>query len=117
VDLDRAVADLTSIGQPYRRHGDEVELFVRVTPRASRDAVEGVVADAEGRMRLKLRVRAVPDQGAANLAACELVAIWLGLPRRSVRVAAGHSARQKTLLIEGEAGALESLLVSRLSVA
>lgn len=100
-------------GSPWRRRGDAIELFVRVTPRAARDAVEGLAADADGRVRLKLKVRAVPEAGAANLAACDLVARWLGLPRRSVTVSAGQSARQKTLRMEGEAEMLEALLAAR----
>jgi uncharacterized protein (TIGR00251 family) len=66
-------------------------LTVRVTPRASRDAVEGF--DAEGRLRV--RVRAAPADGQANAAVAELLAKVLGLPGRDIVLVQGASARVK----------------------
>ena len=55
-------------GLPLRADGDETLLTVRVTPKSSRDAVESVESDASGQLFLKVRVRALPDKGAANKA-------------------------------------------------
>lgn len=66
-------------------------LSVRVTPRASRDAVEGF--DADGTLRV--RVTAAPADGAANAAVAKLLARALDLPGRDVVLVSGATARQK----------------------
>ncbi|WP_281065469.1 DUF167 family protein [Jiella sonneratiae] len=81
----------------YRFDGDGLLLFVRVTPRSAKDMVDGRVADAEGRTRLLVRVRAVPEDGKANAAVVALVAKTCGLPKSAVAVVAGLTQRQKTL--------------------
>src|SRR5262249_8726640 len=72
-------------------------LDLKVVPGASRDEVEGEMAD--GAIKVRLRARAV--EGAANEALLDLAARLLGVPRRAVRIARGPRARRKTLEIEG----------------
>ena len=67
-----------------------------MTPRGGRDAIEGVEALADGRPVLKVRVRAVPEDGAANEGVRRLLAKALGLPASAVRLEAGATARLKT---------------------
>lgn len=74
-----------------------VVMAVRVTPRASRDAIEGV--DDAGALRV--RVTAAPADGAANAAVTRLVAKAVGLPRSAVSVASGATSRHKQLCLEG----------------
>ncbi len=76
-------------------------IAVRVTPRSSRDAVEGV--DAEGVLRV--RVTAPPADGAANKAVVKLVAAVAGLPKSAVSVVTGASSRHKQLRLEGTSAA------------
>lgn len=76
-------------------------LTVRVQPKASIDGLDGWAADAAGRPFLKLRVRALPAEGAANAAVEALVAKALGLPKSAVRVVTGSKNRLKGLDIEG----------------
>lgn len=61
---------------------------------------------ADGRCHLKARVRAVPENGAANQALQRLVAKALGVPASAVSVVAGDTSRLKTLRIEGEPAVL-----------
>ena len=68
------------------------KLVVRVTARASRDAVEGF--DDEGRLRV--RVSAPPADGAANRSVSKLLAKALGLPQRDVVLTRGARGREKT---------------------
>ena len=53
---------------PFRPRNDGVDLFVRLTPKAAMDRLEGIEISADGRSHLKARVRAVPENGAANQA-------------------------------------------------
>jgi hypothetical protein len=79
---------------------------VRVTPKGGRDAIDGVEALSDGRPILKVRVRAAPEDGAANEGVRRLVAKALGLPASAVTLEAGATARLKTFLIAGEGEAL-----------
>lgn len=76
-------------------------LTVRVQPKASADRIEDWAQDDAGRKFLKVRVRAVPEDGKANSAVQKLVATWLGVPRSAVRVVTGSKTRLKGLEIDG----------------
>lgn len=93
-----------------RPRPDGVDLFVRLTPKAARDAFDGVETAADGRTYLKARVRAVPEKGAANQALERLAAKALGVPAGSVSVIAGGTSRLKTLRILGDPEALAKAL-------
>lgn len=71
-------------------------LSVKVSPRASRNEVVGWVGD-----KLKIKVAAAPEGGRANDALVAFVAEQLGVPRRNVRVATGHTSSSKILEIDG----------------
>ncbi|RWC39291.1 MAG: DUF167 domain-containing protein [Mesorhizobium sp.] len=87
---------------PFRLRDDGVDLFVRLTPKAALDRLEGVEASADGRSHFKARVRAVPENGAANHALEKLLAKALGVPGSAVSVVAGGSSRLKTVRISGD---------------
>ncbi len=99
--------------RPWRALPDGVEIRVRATPRGGRDAVDGIEALADGRSVLKLRVRAAPEDGAANEAVRRLLGRTLGVPASAVTLRAGATARIKILAVAGEptilAAALEAL--------
>jgi hypothetical protein len=75
-------------------------LQVRVTPRASRDGVDGF--DPDGTLRV--RVTAAPADGAANAAVVKLLARALGLAARDVVLVSGATARQKVFEVPLEPG-------------
>jgi len=66
-------------------------LTVRVTPRASRDAITGWGEDGA----LAVRVTAPPADGAANAAVAKLLARALALPGRDVVLVRGATSRVK----------------------
>jgi hypothetical protein len=76
-------------------------LAVRLTPKAARDALDGLGADEAGRPLLKARVRAAPEDGKANAALCTLLAKALDIAPSRISVARGHASRLKQVLIEG----------------
>lgn len=98
-----------------RQHDDGIDLVVRLTPRSSSDALEGLAEAADGSVHLKARVRALPEKGAANAALEKLLAKALAVPRSSVMVVAGGTSRLKTVRITGDAAAL-ALAVERLAL-
>jgi uncharacterized protein YggU (UPF0235/DUF167 family) len=77
-----------------------VILAVRVTPRGGRDAVEGWARDEAGRAVLKVRVAAAAADGQANAAVIGLLAKALGLPKSSLVLVAGQTARLKRFGVE-----------------
>ncbi|RWA80546.1 DUF167 family protein [Mesorhizobium sp.] len=91
---------------PFRLRGDGIDLYVRLTPKAALDRIEGVETAADGRSHLKARVRAVPENGAANAALERMVARALGVPGSAVSVIAGGTSRLKTVRILGDTAAL-----------
>jgi len=91
-----------------------VALAVRLTPKAARDAVEGVV-EFGGDPVLKARVRAVPENGRANKALEVLIADWLDVPRSAVSVIHGAKARIKIVAVDGSAIGLSALIATRLT--
>ena len=71
-------------------------LRVKVVPGSSREAIAGRLGD-----RLKVRVSAPPEAGAANQAVCRLIAEALGVRARDVRITTGQTRPEKTLEIDG----------------
>ncbi|WP_262030649.1 DUF167 family protein [Microvirga sp. Mcv34] len=91
---------------------DGLDIWVRVTPRGGRDAIEGIDVLSDGRRVLKVRVRAVPEDGAANEGVRRLLAKALKVPASAVSLAAGATARLKTFSISGEGEALAAVLAA-----
>lgn len=90
----------------YRPGPEGLSLHLRVTPNAGRDGIEGVETRDDGSAVLRVRVRAVPDDGKANAAVLALLSKALDVPRSAMAVTAGRTARFKTLAIAGDAAVL-----------
>ncbi|WP_027169136.1 DUF167 family protein [Mesorhizobium sp. WSM3224] len=90
----------------FRLRENGIDLYVRLTPKAALDRIDGVETAADGRSHLKARVRAVPENGAANAALERMMAKALGVPASAVSVVAGGTARLKTLRVVGDAAEL-----------
>jgi uncharacterized protein len=95
---------------PWRIRPEGLEVRVRVTPRGGRDAIDGVEALSDGQPVLKVRVRAAPEDGAANEGIRRLLAKALKRPASAVRLEAGATARIKTFSIAGEGKPLAQAL-------
>ena len=98
--------------RPYRKGGDGLVVSVRLTPKSASDEIGGVEMYGDVPV-LKAKVRAMPEKGKANAALEKLVARWLGVPRSSVGVSAGATARMKSLAITGDADALAAIFEAR----
>lgn len=96
--------------RPWREEADGVALRVRVTPRAGRDALAGLQMLSDGGLVLAVKVRAAPEDGAANEAVRRCLAKALGRPASAVALRSGATARLKTLTVAGKPGPLVAAL-------
>ncbi len=83
---------------------------IRLTPKAAQSRIEGVGAGADGAAVLKVAVTAPPEKGKANAAMIKLLAKAWRLPKTSMAITAGATARRKTLLVTGDGKALVARL-------
>jgi uncharacterized protein (TIGR00251 family) len=95
---------------PFTDRPDGLWLALRLTPKASRDALVGVVADADGTAVLKASVTAVPENGKANAALVKLLAKAWKLPKGDLSVVQGQTDRRKVLLVAGTPADLRARL-------
>lgn len=95
---------------PWVARADGLALTVRLTPKSAGDRLEGVAHLADGRAVLKVRVRALPEAGAANDALIRLLAKTLSVPLSTISLASGATARLKVLMLKGDPLALEAKL-------
>jgi uncharacterized protein len=87
---------------PWRFSTEGISVALRVTPRGGRDSIDGVEALANGRVVLKLRVRAIAEGGEANRAVTEFLAKALGVPKARVRILSGTTSRLKQIAVDGD---------------
>ena len=98
--------------EPFAPHSEGLAVTVRLTPRGGRDAIDGVEQLADGRAVLKIRVRAVPENGAANAALIRLFAEKLDLAASAIRLESGATARIKILKLKGDGALLAARIAA-----
>ena len=96
---------------PFQQVSGGVQVVVRLTPRASRNLIEGVIVRADGSTAIKARVTAAPDKGDANAALLELLSDYWDIAKSQMRIKAGASSRNKIVLISGD----PEMLLARLN--
>ena len=89
-------ARYAAIVDPIEVTNEGPVLRVRAKTNALRDAVLGLHDD-----RIVVAVRAAREKGKANAAVMATLAIWLGLPKRSMDLISGSSARDKRIRVLG----------------
>jgi hypothetical protein len=96
------------VTSPCRLGNDHLLLAIRLTPNGGRDAFDRVDVSADGLAHLKARVTAVPEKGKANKALVALLSKALKIPKTTISIISGDTARQKILRIEGDPEDLKS---------
>lgn len=86
---------------PFAATADGVAVAVKVTPKASRTKILGLVRDAEGRSLLAVAISAPPEDGKANTALIKLLAREWHVAKSAVTVTAGAASRRKSLHVAG----------------
>jgi uncharacterized protein len=79
----------------HRWEGDDLLLWVKVQPKASRDGFAEVLDDA-----IKLRITAPPVDGKANAHLIAWLAKAFGVAKSAVNIDSGDSQRRKRLRIQ-----------------
>ena len=100
------------MNRPWQATADGIRIAVRVTPRASRDALLAGTPE-----HFAARLAAPPVDGAANVALTALVAKAFAVAKRDVRLIAGETARLKRLDISGDPSALAGIATELYGVA
>ena len=101
---------MSAPARAWRGTAHGLTLRVRLTPRAARDAIDGVGRLADGTVVLQARVRAVPEKGAANAALENLLAKTACVAKSAVSVVSGTTARIKIVEIAGDRDRLKAAL-------
>lgn len=95
---------------PWRVAVGGVDVAVLAKPRSAQDAVDGIERLDDGTAWLRVRTRALPEDGKANDAITLALAKALGVPRGQVALVAGGGSRRKRFRVGGDAAALVSAL-------
>ncbi|RPF42987.1 hypothetical protein EDD75_2105 [Thermodesulfitimonas autotrophica] len=88
-----APSDLANL---FQADGDGVRFRVRVTPRAAKNAICGVVDTV-----LRVRIAAPPVEGRANEALLRYLSEVFRVPVRRLTILYGEGGREKTIRIAG----------------
>jgi uncharacterized protein (TIGR00251 family) len=94
---------------------DGLLVRVRVTPRSQRDQLAGVYHAADGSTALRVRVRAIPEDGKGNKAVIETIAAAFGVAKSTITIRSGETSRNKILLIAGNAAQLQARIARLLA--
>ncbi|AIL12925.1 hypothetical protein IM40_04415 [Candidatus Paracaedimonas acanthamoebae] len=73
---------------------------IRLTPNSKHDEIGGIYLSPEGQAYLKVSVRAIPEDGQANVALICLIASELRFPKTHIVLVKGELSRLKTLLFQ-----------------
>jgi uncharacterized protein (TIGR00251 family) len=84
----------------YCWRGPDLLLYCQLQPQASRDQWVGVVRSDPHGERLKIRVKAPPQDGRANARLIAFLAQQFGVTQRAVHIDSGASGRLKTVRVE-----------------
>ena len=80
---------------------DGIRFKVKLTPKAGRNTLDGVMLDAVGDHILKIAVSAVPENNKANQALIDFLAKSLKIPKTCIRIVSGLTDRRKALFVAG----------------
>jgi uncharacterized protein (TIGR00251 family) len=100
---------------PFAPAPQGLKVNVRLTPKASRERIEGVAPEADGGAVLKVSVTAVPEDGKANAALVKLLAKAWRIPKSSIDIVQGATDRRKVLLISGDAEELRCRIEQKMA--
>lgn len=111
-----AVSSPSGGSLPARAVAGGIVISVHLTPKAASDEVRGIVMVGREPAVLRVRVRAAPEDGKANIAVAALLAKWLDQPKTAAELVSGGKSRRKQILIRGDPAALMEKLASLIAL-
>ena len=89
---------------------DGVEIHIRATPNAKVEKIDGVETRDDGNQYLKVKIRAIPEDGAANDAIIKIIAKALKIPKSDIELKNGQKGRTKCLLVKNKNLDIEAII-------
>ncbi|MHA1539554.1 MAG: DUF167 family protein [Alphaproteobacteria bacterium] len=87
----------------FKDCGDHFQFKVRLSPKASKNAVGSIFINENGEHILKASVTTVPEKGKANKALIALLSKEWGMPKSTFSIITGETQKNKILKIEKSA--------------
>ena len=75
-------------------------LYIKLTPNAKSDKIDGVFYDENKQAYLKVYTTAIPEDNKANKQLIKLISKEFKVPKTKIEVIKGHKARLKVLELE-----------------
>jgi uncharacterized protein len=95
---------------PFQASQAGVRVRLKVTPKARRTEIGGLLDEPDGAKALKVAVTAAPEDGKANDAVIALLAKEWGVAKSAISVVMGATDRRKLVEIRGSPAELLSKL-------
>lgn len=93
-----------------KEHLDGVEIHIRATPNAKVEKIDGVESRDDGNQYLKVKIRAIPEDGAANESIIKIIAKALKIPKSDIELKTGQKRRTKCLLVKNKNLDIEAII-------
>jgi uncharacterized protein (TIGR00251 family) len=90
-----------SAAGPFRASPAGVRVRLKVTPKAKREQIGGLLDEPDGGKALKVAVTAAPEDGKTNAALIALLAKEWGVAKSAISVVSGATDRRKLVEIRG----------------
>jgi uncharacterized protein (TIGR00251 family) len=90
-----------SAAGPFRASPAGLRVRLKVTPKAKREQIGGLLDEPDGGKALKVAVTAAPEDGKANAAVIALLAKEWGVAKSAISVVSGATDRRKLVEIRG----------------
>jgi uncharacterized protein (TIGR00251 family) len=86
----------------YQSTKDGIIVHLKVTPNASKNEICDIIFGDFGKKLLRIRVKAVPDDGKANKELLKFLAKEWGIAQADMEIVSGKTARVKSVLVLGD---------------
>ena len=90
----------------FKRNAEGLSFALRVTPKAKRNHILGIMQDEKGDYLLKVAVTSVPEEGKANEAVIQLLCKLWHLRKNQIKIKQGLGSRNKVVQLFGTAAEL-----------
>lgn len=79
---------------------------IRVSSKSKRNAIGGIIADNDSKLRLKIYTTSAPENGKANSAILKLLSQAWNLNKNQIKIIHGLKQRDKILFLKGDPNSL-----------